>query len=70
MEYDDNEYDLYGYDNMRSMEDEDDDHNDAPTVVIDSSMDEKDYAAEFRRIDSNDDNENNEKSGTNTINNI
>lgn len=29
---------------------EDDEH---PTVVIDSSIDDRDYAAEFRRLDSN-----------------
>lgn len=37
---------------VMSSNDEDDECNqDAPTVVIDSSLDDKDYAAEFRNMD-------------------
>lgn len=57
MEYDD-EYEMYdgGFQSPGLNEvDNEDEQNDAPTVVIDSSLDDKDYASEFRRIDSTDD---------------
>ncbi len=40
---------------MQGNNEDEDANNDAPTVVIDSSLDEKDYAEEFRRMNSNSD---------------
>jgi len=52
VEYED-EDDMYGSGGNLGSNGEDDDCNqDAPTVVIDSSLDDKDYASEFRRMDS------------------
>ena len=53
-EYEDDD-DLYNYGVISAQNQDDDDSHDMPTVVIDSSMDDKDYAAEFRRIDSPED---------------